>query len=96
VQDAGGRVDSVVLGFASVPGYLAATGPWSGALVGRFANRLAGDRSSPDYKSYSIDVNAAGNCLHGGRTGFDKRPWRLHRLSKHGYFRCGCCGFTLG
>ena len=96
MQDAGGRVDSVVLGFASVPGYLAATGPCSGARVGRFANRLAGDRFSLGYWSCIIDVDAAGNCLHGGRTGFDKRPLRPHRLSEEGYLRCGCCGFTPG
>jgi aldose 1-epimerase len=80
VPDAGGRVASVIFGFASVPGYLAAADPCFGALVGRFANRIAGDRFALDYRSSSVDVNAAGNCLHGGRTGFDKGLWRPEPL----------------
>ena len=64
---------SVVLGFASLSGYLAATGAYFGGVVGRVANRLAGGRFSLDDKNYVGEVNAAGRCLHGGGTGFDKR-----------------------
>jgi aldose 1-epimerase len=83
VPDARGRVANVVLGFASLQGYLAAPDPYFGALVGRFANRLAGGRFSLDDKSYAVDVNAAGNCLHGGKDGFDKRLWHAEPLSDH-------------
>ena len=81
VPDTRGQVANVVLGFASLDGYLAATDAYFGALVGRFANRIAGGRFSLDDKSYVVDVNAAGNCLHGGRTGFDKRLWRAEAFS---------------
>jgi aldose 1-epimerase len=83
VPDARGQVANVVLGFASLQGYLAAPDPYFGALVGRFANRLAGGRFSLDDKSYAVDVNAAGNCLHGGKDGFDKRLWHAEPLSDH-------------
>jgi len=83
VPDASGRVVNVVLGFASLPGYLEATDAFFGGLVGRFANRLAGGRFSLDDKSYAVDVNAASNCLHGGRAGFDKRLWRAEPLGDH-------------
>lgn len=32
-----------------------------------------------------VEVNAAGNCLHGGRNGFDKRLWDAKPL-------CQCAG----
>lgn len=81
VPDARGRVANVVLGFPSLHGYLAAGDAYFGGLVGRFANRLAGGRFSLDGKSYAVDVNAGGNCLHGGRTGFDKRLWHAEPFS---------------
>ena len=81
VPDARGRVANVVLGFASLDGYLEATDAYFGGLVGRFANRLAGGRFSLDGQSHAVDVNDAGNCLHGGRTGFDKRLWRAEPVS---------------
>jgi aldose 1-epimerase len=83
VPDARGRADNVVLGFASLPEYLAATDPYFGALIGRFANRLAGGRFNLDDRSYAVGVNATGNCLHGGRTGFDRRLWQAEPLSDH-------------
>lgn len=83
VPDARGRVANVVLGFASLDGYLEATDAFFGGLVGRFANRIAGGRFPVDDNSYEVDVNAAGNCLHGGSTGFDKRLWRAEPLGDH-------------
>jgi len=83
VPDARGRLANVVLGFASLGGYLGAADRYFGALVGRFANRLAGGRFSLDDRSYQVDVNAAGSCLHGGTTGFDKRLWHAEPISDH-------------
>jgi aldose 1-epimerase len=80
VPDTRGRAANVVLGFASLEGYLDATDAFFGGLVGRFANRLAGGRFSLDGHNYAVDVNAAGSCLHGGRTGFDKRLWHAQPL----------------
>lgn len=44
VPDRDGRVQNVVLGFAELDGYLTHTGPYFGALIGRFANRIAHGR----------------------------------------------------
>ena len=82
VPDAGGRVVNVVLGFGSLPGYLASDA-YFGALVGRYANRIAGGRFSLDGVSYQADVNKAGSCLHGGRDGFDRRLWSAEPVGDH-------------
>lgn len=81
IPDARGRVVNVALGFASLEGYLEATDAYFGSLVGRFANLLAGGRFSLDDENYTVDINDADNCLHGGGTGFDKRLWRAEALT---------------
>src|ERR1035437_4769655 len=83
VPDARARVTNVVLGFASLDGDLKASDAYFGGLVGRVADRLARGRFPPDDKSYAVDVNAAGSCLHGGTTGFDKRLWRAEPSGDH-------------
>ena len=67
VPDARGRVVNVVLGFASLHGYLAAPDAYFGGVVGRFAHRLAGCRFTLDDREFAVDVNVGGDCLHGGK-----------------------------
>src|SRR5450756_3216471 len=57
VPDAHGDVANVVLGFASLHGYLASDNTYFGGLIGRFANRLAGGRVNLDDKSYTVAVS---------------------------------------
>jgi aldose 1-epimerase len=93
VPDRDGHVADVVLGFADLDGYLAHPEPYLGALVGRYANRIAGGRFPLEGVTYSLAQNNAPNSLHGGERGFDKRVWdvepvehgvRLSRVSAHG------------
>ena len=93
VPDRDGHVADVVLGFADLDGYLAHPEPYLGALVGRYANRIAGGRFPLEGVTYSLAQNNAPNSLHGGEHGFDKRVWdvepvengvRLSRVSAHG------------
>ena len=48
-----------------------------GATVGRYANRIANGRFKIDGKTYKLETNQAGNTLHGGPNGFDKRRWSI-------------------
>lgn len=48
-----------------------------GATVGRYANRIANGRFKIDGKTYKLATNQAGNTLHGGPNGFDKRRWSI-------------------
>ena len=66
--------DDIVLGFDSLPAYLAKN-PFFGALVGRFANRIANGRFVLEGQTYSLAQNNGPNSLHGGIHGFDKVKW---------------------
>src|SRR5690349_3116262 len=66
VPDRDGRTADVVLGFADLDGYLTHTGPYFGALIGRFANRIAQGRFPLDGVTYALALNPAPNSLHGG------------------------------
>ncbi|NEE60721.1 galactose mutarotase, partial [Streptomyces sp. SID8455] len=54
----------------------AARGPYLGALVGRYANRLAHGRFPLDGVGHTVPANDRGHALHGGPDGFDRRVWR--------------------
>ncbi|MER6568489.1 aldose epimerase family protein [Streptomyces sp. NPDC001093] len=93
VPDREGRTANVVLGFTDLDGYLTHPEPHFGALIGRYANRIAHARFPLDGVVYSLEPNDAPNSLHGGTRGFDKRVWaaepvedgvRLSRVSPHG------------
>ena len=76
VPDSAGRTADVVLGHASIDGYLAKP-EYFGATVGRVANRIAHGRFVLDGHTYQTPVNNGPNALHGGVKGFDKRVWSV-------------------
>ncbi len=73
--DKSGNSGNVVLGYDSLSGYLQKGNPYFGALVGRYANRLANAKFTLDGKTYALAANNDGNALHGGLKGFDKVVW---------------------
>ncbi|XP_011448802.3 galactose mutarotase isoform X2 [Magallana gigas] len=74
VPDKNGKNGDICLGFDDMKGY-ATNGPYFGALIGRYANRIANGRFTIDGKTYQLDINNGPNALHGGKVGFDKRLW---------------------
>lgn len=86
VPDRNKKFDDVALGFDNVEGY--ATGPaagaYFGAIIGRYANRLAHGTFTLDGHTYHIPTNENGNTLHGGVSGFDKKVWDAKEISVHG------------
>jgi aldose 1-epimerase len=96
VPDRTGRPGDVVLGFDSLDGYLRGS-PYFGAIVGRYANRIAGARFTLEGTAHRLAANDHANALHGGVRGFDKVVWaatpipdsapsglRLHYVSADG------------
>jgi aldose 1-epimerase len=72
--DRDGSFADVVLGFDTIDGYLGGSS-YFGAIVGRFANRIANARFSLDGEQFVLPANDGRNTLHGGFRGFDKVLW---------------------
>ncbi|MFF8275136.1 aldose epimerase family protein [Streptomyces lateritius] len=91
--DRDGVPGETVLGFPDLGGYLKRPEPYFGALVGRYANRIAGGVFTLDGRTHRLARNGGPHSLHGGERGFDKRVWdaeeveggvRLSRVSPDG------------
>ena len=74
VPDADGVPANVVLGFDRLAPYLESS-PYFGAVVGRYANRIANARFTIDGREHRVAANEPPHHLHGGLRGFDKRVW---------------------
>ena len=83
VPDRSGKLGDVVLGFDSLAGYLKAS-PYFGAIVGRYANRIANARFTLNGKVYHVPANDGRNSLHGGTVGFDKVLWDAQPIQAPG------------
>jgi aldose 1-epimerase len=75
VPDRKGQFADIVLGHDSLEGYIP-NPPYLGAIVGRYANRIANGTFTLDGKTYTLPKNDGPNTLHGGTTRtFDKVVW---------------------
>lgn len=69
VPDKEGRLVDVVLGYDTLAGY-EENGGYLGALVGRYANRVAGPAAVIDGERVALEANEGTKQLHGGAQGF--------------------------
>src|SRR5437879_3520257 len=75
VPDRKGGSADIVLGHDTLDGY-APNPPYIGAVVGRYANRIANGTFTLDGKTYTLPKNDGPNTLHGGvKRTFDKVVW---------------------
>jgi len=74
--DRDGRLDHVLLGFDHADMILRAGS--FGAVLGRYANRIAKGRFTLDGETYQLSVNDGENTLHGGKRAFAKRFWTVN------------------
>jgi aldose 1-epimerase len=94
--DRRGDLANVALGFDNLDGYVRSN-PYFGAIIGRFANRIAHAEFTLDGVGYQLPRNEGVHSLHGGLDGFDRQLWtaepiaggqvgmRLSHTSPHGY-----------
>jgi aldose 1-epimerase len=80
VPDRAGALDDVVLGYDTAMDYVRNNAPHFGAVVGRFANRIAKARFTLDGQTFTLAANNGPNHLHGGLKGFDSVVWRGEAL----------------
>jgi aldose 1-epimerase len=72
-----GKSQDVVLGYENLSGYEQDTS-YLGAIVGRYANRIANGRYTHANATFELDKNESDTItLHGGRAGFSKRVWQV-------------------
>ena len=74
VPDRNGVFDDIILGYNDAEGYWLDTN-YMGAVIGRYANRIAYGRFILKGISYNLSLNHGAHHLHGGTIGFDKRLW---------------------
>ncbi|HBT90241.1 MAG TPA: galactose-1-epimerase [Ruminococcaceae bacterium] len=97
VPDRNGKAENVVLGHDTLGEY--ATGhDVLGAVIGRFANRIAGASFRIGAQSFSLVKNEGENSLHSGPGGFQDRVWRGGAAGEAAVAFCrrspaGECGF---
>lgn len=82
-----GAVD-VALGFDTMEAY-EAQDKFMGAVVGRYANRIAAGRFTLEGRNYTLARNDGDNHLHGGPAGFFSKVWRAEPRGESGVtFSC--------
>lgn len=71
----------VLTGYDSLSGFTQMANPYFGALIGRYANRIAKGTYKVDGVEYHAALNNNGQSLHGGLKGFDKVVWKATPLA---------------
>ncbi|MGV8093641.1 MAG: aldose epimerase family protein [Mangrovibacterium sp.] len=91
VPDRNGTLDDVVPGYGSLKDFELGDERFFGALLGRYANRIADGRFMLDGNDYQLTCNEVidgrPGHLHGGKRGFDRVMWHAEPYS---------CGDTVG
>ena len=76
VPDRDGELADITLGFDDLDSYIKRN-PLFGAVVGRYANRIANAKFTLDGAEYKLTANAGKNHIHGGgKKRFDKVVWK--------------------
>ncbi|MEJ7830852.1 MAG: aldose epimerase family protein [Segetibacter sp.] len=79
--DKNGKPTDINVGFDNIFDYINAKDQCYGAIVGRYAGRIAGGKFSIDGEAYQLAVNNGNNAIHGGNTGFQTRVWNAEQIN---------------
>ncbi len=78
--DRNGNFRDIVLGYDDLEAYVNDFSAM-GTIIGRYANRIAKGSFILDGIEYDLFKNNGENCLHGGKTGFNKVFWEIEEIS---------------
>ena len=80
--DREGKYEDVVLGYQNIDRYINNNGErFLGAVVGRYANRIAKGSFTLEGETYTLPQNDHGQTLHGGLNGLDRVVWNVDSVS---------------
>lgn len=77
-----GRLTDVICGYDDIKSYVEGDG-YQGAVVGRYANRIAKGRFTLDGEEYSLFINNGVNSLHGGEYGLNTKLFAVCENDKN-------------
>jgi aldose 1-epimerase len=81
VPDRNNNLIDIVLGFDKMEQYLdpeyLKTGTYLGAIIGRYANRIANANFEIDGQCFQLSENFPPHQHHGGFEGFDRKVWQV-------------------
>ncbi len=80
VADRNGERIDVLLGYPTLSHYQQQSS-YMGALIGRYANRIANASFALNGKEYLLNANDGSNHLHGGPFGFDKQVFQIESVN---------------
>lgn len=75
-----GTFTDIVAGFDEIDDYRTPN-PYFNAVIGRVANRIGKAKFILNDKTYELNKNDNGNCLHGGLSGFNDKMWKCENCS---------------
>ena len=80
--DKDGKYEDIVLGYNNIDSYVNNNGErFLGAVVGPYANRIAGGTYTIGKETYNFPQNNNGQTLHGGLKGLDMVVWNVDRVT---------------
>ena len=84
VPDKNGNHEDIVLGYNNIDSYVNNTGErFLGAVVGPYANRIAGGTYTIGEETYNFPQNNNGQTLHGGLKGLDMIVWEVAGVTEN-------------
>lgn len=83
VKDASGYYRDIVIGHESIDSYTDSKERYFNAVIGRYANRIAGGQFSINGKEYKTTINSGSNTLHGGVQGLNELVWEIITVKKN-------------
>ena len=82
--DKNGSYEDIVLGYNNIGNYINNPGErFLGAVVGPYANRIAGGTYTIGEETYNFPQNNNGQTLHGGLKGLDMIVWDVDSVSEN-------------
>ena len=82
--DKDGRYEDIVLGYNNINDYVNNSGErFLGAVVGPYANRIAGGTYTIGEETYNFPQNNNGQTLHGGLKGLDMVVWNVDQVTEN-------------